>query len=176
MATAAPERPYDRLVSRFGVMFFADPAAAFANLVRWLVPGGRFAFAVWGPLAKNAWMATVRDEVARHVDLPVVDPDAPGPFRYAEASRLLALLDRAGFTRFELLDWQGTLPLGGGLSAPAAAKLALTGFSNFAELLAPASAEARDEALRALTARFEGNVRDGVVRLDACVHLVTGMR
>ena len=48
MATAAPERPYDRLVSRFGVMFFDEPQAAFANLVRWLEPGGRFAFAVWG--------------------------------------------------------------------------------------------------------------------------------
>ena len=49
MATAtATDGPYDRLASRFSVMFFDDPPAAFANLVRWLVPGGRFAFAVWG--------------------------------------------------------------------------------------------------------------------------------
>ena len=48
MTTAtAPEEPYDRLASRFGIMFFDDPPAAFANLVRWLAPGGRFAFAVW---------------------------------------------------------------------------------------------------------------------------------
>src|SRR5262249_13722938 len=53
MQTAAPEKPYDRLASRFGVMFFPDAPAAFANLARWLVPGGRFAFAVWGPLSEN---------------------------------------------------------------------------------------------------------------------------
>jgi trans-aconitate methyltransferase len=54
MATAtAPEKPYDRLVSRFGIMFFDDPTAAFGNLVRWLAPVGRFAFAAWGPLAAN---------------------------------------------------------------------------------------------------------------------------
>jgi len=45
-----PQPAYDRLLSRLGVMFFNDPSAAFANLRRWLVPGGRFAFAVWGPL------------------------------------------------------------------------------------------------------------------------------
>jgi SAM-dependent methyltransferase len=57
MATApAPEEPYDRLFSRFGIMFFDDPLAAFANLVRWLASGGRFAFAVWGPPAENPWM------------------------------------------------------------------------------------------------------------------------
>ena len=48
VATApAPAEPYDRLVSRFGVMFFDDPPVAFANLAPWLAPGGRFAFAVW---------------------------------------------------------------------------------------------------------------------------------
>jgi SAM-dependent methyltransferase len=59
MATAtAPVEPYDRLVSRFGIMFFDDPRAAFANLVRWLAPGGKFAFAAWGPLAENPWMTS----------------------------------------------------------------------------------------------------------------------
>jgi trans-aconitate methyltransferase len=54
MATAiAPEEPYDRLASRFGIMFFDDPPAAFANLFYWLAPSGRFAFAVWGCLAEK---------------------------------------------------------------------------------------------------------------------------
>src|SRR5215470_7278700 len=65
VATApAPELPYDRLVSRFGVMFYDDPPAAFSNLVRWLAPGGRFAFAVWGPQAENPWMSNLHDVVA----------------------------------------------------------------------------------------------------------------
>jgi ubiquinone/menaquinone biosynthesis C-methylase UbiE len=55
MATAtAPEEPYDRLVSRFGIMFFDDPLGAFANLVRWIAPGGRFAFAALGPSVRKS--------------------------------------------------------------------------------------------------------------------------
>jgi SAM-dependent methyltransferase len=73
MATAtAPEKPYDRLVSRFGIMFFDDPLAAFANLVRWLAPGGRFAFAVWGRPAENPWMTSVRQVVAEIIPLPML--------------------------------------------------------------------------------------------------------
>jgi trans-aconitate methyltransferase len=81
MNTAAPEKPYDRLVSRFGVMFFDDPPAAFANLLRWLEPGGRFAFAVWGTASDNPWFTSVRDVVARLVEVPQPDPDGPGAFR-----------------------------------------------------------------------------------------------
>src|SRR4051794_20510432 len=52
IATETPASgPYDRLVSRFSLMFFEDPPSALANLGRWLAPGGRFAFAVWGPPA-----------------------------------------------------------------------------------------------------------------------------
>ena len=58
------KRPYDRLVSRLGMMFFEDPPAAFANLARWLAPGERFAFAVWGRPAENPWMTTVPEVVA----------------------------------------------------------------------------------------------------------------
>jgi ubiquinone/menaquinone biosynthesis C-methylase UbiE len=62
MATAAtPEEPYDRLVSRFGIMFFDDPLAAFANLVRWLAPGGRCG----GRPAENPWMTSVRQALGR---------------------------------------------------------------------------------------------------------------
>ncbi len=117
METAtAPREPYDRLVSRFGIMFFDDPLAAFHNLVRWLAPGGRFAFAVWGCPAENPWMTSVRQVVAEIIVLPPSDPEAPGPFRYAEADKLLTLLDRAGFGELNVSDWRGVLPIsrGGG--------------------------------------------------------------
>lgn len=92
MATAtAPEEPYDRLASRFAIMFFDDLPAVFANLVRWLARGGRFAFAVWGRPAENPWMTSVREVAAEIIDMPPSEPEAPGPFRYAEADKLLAL-------------------------------------------------------------------------------------
>jgi SAM-dependent methyltransferase len=176
MATAtAPGEPYRRLVSRFGIMFFDDPPAAFANLVRWLVPGGRFAFAVWGPPADNPWFS-IRDVVAEIVDVPPLDPEAPGPFRYAEVDKLLTLLERAGFGELDAGQWRGTLPIGGKLTAPEAATFALAAFSSFGDLLARAGTAALDEAHRALTARFAQHRRDGAVQLGASVHIVTGVR
>jgi len=177
MATAtAPDGLYDRLVSRFAVMFFDDPPAAFANLVRWLTPGGRFAFAVWGPLAENPWMTSVREVVGEIIKMPPPEPEAPGPFRYAEADELLALLDRAGFGELDVGDWRGALAIGGGLPAAEAANFALASFSSFGELLTEAGGEALDDARQALTARFSRHQQDGAVRMDACVHIFTGAR
>ena len=59
----------------------------------------RFAFAVWGPPSDNPWMTTVRDVVAQFVELPRADPDAPGPFRSAQAAKLHSLTNR--FTQIE---------------------------------------------------------------------------
>jgi SAM-dependent methyltransferase len=177
IATAvAPKEPYDRLVSRFGVMFFDDPVAAFANLARWLAPGGRFAFAVWAGTAENPWMTEVRRVVAEIVDLPPPDPEAPGPFRYVEAGKLLALLDRAGLGDLEVSSWRGSLPIGGGLPAAEAATFAIASFSSFGELLAAAGDEALGAAHQSLTARYSRYQSDGTVRTDACVHIFTGTR
>ena len=176
VAATAPEQRYDRLVSRFAIMFFDDPPAAFNNLVRWLAPGGRFAFAVWGRLAENPWMTSVREVAAEFIEVPPLEPGAPGPFRYAETDTLLALLARAGFGKFAVDDWRGALPIGGGLPAAEAADFALASFSSFSELLAEAGDEAFNAARQSLTARFSQHQLEGIVRLDACVHIVTGAR
>jgi SAM-dependent methyltransferase len=176
MATAAPDRGYDRLVSRFGIMFFDDAPGAFGNLLRWLRPGGRFAFAAWGRMAENPWITTVRDVVAEIIETPRPDPDAPGPFRYGEADKLLALLKQCGFDELHVRDWRGALSIGGGLPAEEAAKFALASFSTFSEQLAEAGERAVEQARTALTARFSPHEQNGAVRMDARVHIFTGMR
>lgn len=176
MQHAEPEEPYDRLASRFGIMFFDEPKAAFGNLLHWLEPGGRFAFAAWSHPAENPWISTVRDVVAQFVEIPRPDPDAPGPFRYADAQKLLALLEQAGFSEVSVHDWRGSLPIGGGLPPSEAADFALAAFSAFGEILNKAGKEKRDEAHRALTTRYERHLKEGHVHFDACVHLFTGKR
>jgi SAM-dependent methyltransferase len=175
-AAVPPQELYERLVSRFGVMFFDHPLAAFGNLVRWLTPRGRFAFAVWGPLAENPWMTGVHEVVAEIINLPPADPEAPGPFRYAEAGKLVALLRQAGCGELEVSDWRGMLSIGGGLPAADAASFALAAFSSFGELLADAGEQALNEARRSLTARFSQHQQDGPIRMGACVHIVAGVR
>jgi SAM-dependent methyltransferase len=169
-----PEGAYERLTSRFGIMFFEDPQQAFTNLRSWLVPGGRFAFAAWGALDDNPWMTTIREVVADFADLPPVVPEAPGPFRYGRADDLLSILEQAGFGELEVHDFHGDLSIGGGLPPTAAAHFALAAYSSFAELLATAGNGVLETAQQSLTTRFRQHQDSGIVRLSACVHIFRG--
>ena len=94
----APE--FDVVMSRFGVMFFDDPAAAFANLRTALDPSGRLVFVCWQDLFVNEWMAVPGLAAAQHVPLPEPGPpDAPGPFSLGDADRLRELLELRGLLR-----------------------------------------------------------------------------
>jgi SAM-dependent methyltransferase len=84
--------------SRFGVMFFADPTAAFANIRAALNPGGRLAFICWRALAENLWMSVAAAAAASAAPAqPPVPPEAPGPFAYADRGRIERILAGAGF-------------------------------------------------------------------------------
>ena len=88
----------DLLFSRFGVMFFADPAAAFANLRTAMRPGGRLLFAAWRPLADNPWFSVPMQAAAALLPpQPPADPSAPGPFALADRDRTLGLLRAGGW-------------------------------------------------------------------------------
>lgn len=88
----------DALVSRFGVMFFADPVAAFANMRRVLKPGGRLSFVSWATMDLNPWFAIPREiAVARLGEPEAGDPDAPGPLAFRDLDRVSDILRRAGF-------------------------------------------------------------------------------
>lgn len=92
-----PPAGFDVAISRFGVMFFADPVAAFANVGRALRPGGRLAFLCMGEIGRNEWMS-VFSAMRDHV--PVLDdarPGDPGMFSLAEPDRIRDVLDSAGF-------------------------------------------------------------------------------
>ena len=94
-----PDAAFDLVFSRFGVMFFANPEAAFANILSALKPGGRLAFVSWRAPAENPWV-TVPFEAARPL-LPSFEPpgpNEPGQFAFADAARVERILAAAGFT------------------------------------------------------------------------------
>lgn len=116
-----PQDSIDLLFSRFGVMFFGDPVAAFANLRRAVRPGGRLVFACWRDFAENPWMMVPFTAVAPHVpDQPPPVPGAPGPFAFADQARVERILTQAGWSapRFSNLDVM--LDIGGGQGIDAA--------------------------------------------------------
>lgn len=102
--------PFDRVVSRFGVMFFDDPVAAFANLRSAAAPGARLAFACWRPAAENP-MFTLGTSVLLEAMGPDPVPAAPGasgPMAFEDPERVTALLTAAGWSdvAIEPLDFR----------------------------------------------------------------------
>ena len=89
---------YDLAISRFGVMFFLDPVAAFTNIASALRPGGRLALAVWQSIAANEWVRAMRDALAVGRDMPEPPPGAPHPFSLADTDRTRRILTDAGFS------------------------------------------------------------------------------
>jgi SAM-dependent methyltransferase len=108
----APAR-YDGVFSRFGVMFFADPVAAFANIRTALKPAGRLAFVCWRPFAENLWMRVPMD-AARDLLPPMApaDPLAPGPFAFADPDRVRQILTDAGYDGVKITPFDAMI--GGG--------------------------------------------------------------
>ena len=100
-ATVYPFDPasFDLLASRFGVMFFAEPALSFANMRKALKPSGRLAFACWREPRENPFFMAPLQAVYKHVPkLPQQGPEDPGPFSFASQARVHRILDEAGFT------------------------------------------------------------------------------
>lgn len=95
--TSFEPQAFDALFSRFGVMFFANPEAAFSNLLGALRPGGRMAFVCWRDLSENPWMVLPAMAVAKHLPIKRPEPNAPGPFAFADCERVRGILERAGF-------------------------------------------------------------------------------
>jgi SAM-dependent methyltransferase len=129
-ATVHPFDPagFDLLVSRFGVMFFADPAVSFTNLRSALRRSGRLAFACWREPRDNPWMMTPLQAVYQHVPrLPQPDPDEPGPFAFASEDRVHRILGQAGFSdiAMERCDLSLDIAIGRGLDAAVEAALTI---------------------------------------------------
>jgi SAM-dependent methyltransferase len=110
----APES-FDGVYSRFGVMFFADPIAAFANLRAALAPGGRLAFVCWQPLQANPWMLVPLMAVAGLVPVPPPPPpEAPGPFAFGDRDRVVHILRSAGLGDLTVEPFETELVVAGG--------------------------------------------------------------
>ncbi len=106
---------FDRAISRFGVMFFADPVIAFKNIRAALKADGRLAFVCWRGMAENPWLSEPMQAAARHVALPPPPPaDAPGPLAFADPARVRRILDQAGFGAIDIAPGDFACPMVGG--------------------------------------------------------------
>jgi len=146
---------FDLAFSRFGVMFFADPTAAFANVRKALKPGGRLTLAVFRSARENAWVTAPLDAV-RHLVTATAppDPDAPGQFAWADAARVHRILAGAGFRDVDLTPHDPMFALAGHGGAAEAADFAML-FGPVRRATAEASAAQRQAVRSSLQAFFE---------------------
>ncbi|WP_310474288.1 methyltransferase domain-containing protein [Sandarakinorhabdus sp.] len=171
-ATWAEETGFDLILSRFGVMFFNDPGAAFANLHALAAPGGRLVFACWQPAARNLWATLPMTALAHLLPAnPPIDPLAPGPFAFADAARVATLLEAAGWQDlafhslpFEMLVGEGDDPIASAVQ--------------FNMRIGPAAKAVReagigDAAKTILAEALQPHLHDGQVRLAGAIWLVT---
>ncbi len=95
----------DALISRFGVMFFSDPVAAFANMARALKPRARLTFIAWGPMAENPWFALPLAAAAARLGAPEPPPPhAPGPMAFSDQAHVSDILARAGLSEITVQE------------------------------------------------------------------------
>ena len=166
----------DLLFSRFGVMFFADPAAAFANLRRSLRPdAGRMVFVAWRPLAENPWFSIPLQAARARVALPEEpppEPGAPGPFAFDDPARVRGILDAAGWRGVDMAPHDTLLRLAEPGDVEEAAR-ATTRVGPLARALAEAGPDAREAAMAAVVEALRGcDGPEGIV-LPGAVWLVS---
>lgn len=172
--------PFDALISRFGVMFFEAPTAAFANLIKALKPGGRLVFVCWRAAIENIWMSLPLD-AARPALPPLAPaiPDAPGPFAFARRERIAAILEGAGFTGIEIAPLDTMITLAAGASPAEAASIAVTRsvqLGPLAAALREQPEEIRNAALALVQAKLESVATPAGVALPAATWLVTARK
>jgi SAM-dependent methyltransferase len=167
---------YDAIVSRFGVMFFGDPVAAFANLRRALAPDGRLAFVCWAPLGDNPWFRLpLAAGIARLGPPEPTPPRAPGPLAFSEPDYVREILDSAGYSSVTVE--QHAVTLTGAPTAEEEARLACD-VGPVARLIREReSAPAVIEVLQTeIAASLQPYTTDEGVRMPAGVFLVAARR
>lgn len=144
-----PQR-FDLIFSRFGVMFFDDPPAAFRNLRAALRPAGRLCFICWQALERNDWVRVPLRAAAQYVELPPPPaPGAPGPFALSDPERVRTILAAAGFQDIRCEAHETQINLGGTASMEGAVEFLLE-IGPVAMLLRDATAAVRERVAQAI--------------------------
>lgn len=162
------EARFDALLSRFGVMFFDDPVAAFANLRRAMRPGGTLTFIAWRSPAENPFFTTASRAAAPFLNLSPPDPEAPGQFAFADGERVRRILDGSGWSAIEVAprDVAGSL-------SKADLRVYASKLGPVGQALREVDDATRAQVLEAVHAAYAPFLADGTVRFTSACWRVT---
>lgn len=171
-ASFTPKQPYDLIFSRFGVMFFIDPKNAFKHLHSTLRSSGRLVFVCWQAPKANPWMSITGRAIAPYLpesESPT-DPKAPGPFAFADADYVRAILSDGGFQNIGLEPFSAALHVG---NDPQDALKLQTRVGPAARVMTELDGEIRNQALNAARNALADHQSDKGIHLDAAVWIVS---
>jgi SAM-dependent methyltransferase len=177
---ALPAAHFDAVISRFGVMFFADPMTAFAHLAGATRPGGRLAVAVWPARDEVEQFALPYAAALRALTQAGIEPDEPdpqrGPFSMGRQDEALSLLTAAGWSDVEIRSEEPLLPVAGPAADLATVARGMLETGHAGVLLDDAPTDVVAAAARDLEARLTERARGDGVHLGGRVHLLLAVR
>ena len=166
---------FDLAISRMGVMFFADPAAAFRNIKGALKPSGRLVFACWAPLAENRHWLISYDIALRHLGPPApASTNEPGPLAFGDPDYIRRILAAAGFAEIAVERAHPTI-ICGTPEEEARQALAMGPTARLIEEKKP-DETTRQTIAREIEAAFVAEGAAGPIRLPATIFLVAARR
>jgi SAM-dependent methyltransferase len=172
---ALEQGAFDVATSRMGVMFFADPVAAFRNISGALKPGGRLVFACWAPLAENRHWLISYDIAVRHLGPPAPSTDhEPGPLAFGNPDYLRRTLTAAGLADVTIERAHPTI-IGGSADEEARQALMMGPTARLIEAKKP-DETTRKVIAEEIAAAFAAEASAGPIRLPATIFLVTARR
>ncbi|WP_209598944.1 class I SAM-dependent methyltransferase [Ruegeria sp. HKCCSP351] len=168
--------PFDLLVSRLGMSFFADPVAALGNLSNALNTRGKMVFVCWASVAKNPWFEIPKQAAEeRFGPQPKGNPNAPGPSAFQDCNRVVDLMNRAGLSNVEARPVDIVLTPPGGVAGAARAASKVGPAARI--MKAHKGSEADEVAIEhAVKVNFEQFDKGGNVRVPAVVNLFSCSR
>ena len=110
------EEVYSAAFSRFGVMFFEDPVAAFCNINKSLITGASLSFVCWQSPALNPWQSLFIEAVKKYVDLPSPPPRSPSPFAFMESEYVSSILEESNFQNIMIEGYEAEVNMFSGRS------------------------------------------------------------
>jgi hypothetical protein len=158
-----------------GVMFFADPTAAFRNIMGALKLGGRLVFACWAPLTENRHWLISYDIALRHLGPPAPPPaHEPGPLAFGDPDYIRRVLATAGFAEIAVERAYPTI-ICGSPEEESRQALMMGPTARLVEEKKPDEAT-RQTIAREIEAAFAAEASSGPIRLPATIFLVAARR
>ena len=168
-----PDKRFDIVTSRFGVMFFDDPPAAFANIATALKPGGRMVFGAWGPVPQNPWWhLPSRIAAERLGPVPAPPPNSPGPMGLSNVDYVRDVFQNAGLSHIEIATITAHLTHPDGAAGAASLSVNVGAAARVLDYYEAPEID-RTAVRDALAEAYATHEVDGTLRIPAAINVIS---